>query len=143
MPHQLILIYTDSVLQHNVDEAHLSNQTLAVQINKESFANCCLKEELKATKGELASIKYDQEQLLLSESSAKEAVNFYRNKHQSAVARDCRLESLDRFQAAASLMSELFSKDIPAEIIHGLMVALLLQRFKKKKSNSYQPKRCT
>ncbi|MFN9981214.1 MAG: hypothetical protein ACK53Y_14915, partial [bacterium] len=63
--------------------------------------------------------------------------------HQSAVARDCRLESLDRFQAAASLMSELFSKDIPAEIIHGLMVALLLQRFKKKKSNSYQPKRCT
>ncbi len=69
----------------------------------------------------------------MSEASANEAINFYQNKYQSLVARDCRLESLDPFQAVASLMTELLSQDVPDdEIVCGFMMALLSWKFKKK-----------
>jgi hypothetical protein len=74
---------------------HLLNTTLYGKLN----------EVRKATKEELAAVKYEQEQLLLSEASANKAISFYWNKYQSLVARDCRWESLGSFQAAASLMS--------------------------------------
>jgi hypothetical protein len=63
----------------------------------------------------------------LSEASANEAINFFRNKYRSLVARGCRLKSIDPFQAVASLMME-----PDDEIICGFMMALLSRKFKKK-----------
>jgi len=124
---------TASVLQRNLDDAHLLNQSLSLKVSEESFENFCLKEELQATKDELAALKSDQEGLLVSEASAKEAVNFYRNKCRSVIARGRRSESLDPFEAATSLMSELLTKAVPDdEIIQGFMMALLSRRFKNK-----------
>jgi len=69
----------------------------------------------------------------VSEASAKEAMSFYRNKCQSVVARGHRSESLDPFEAATSLMSELLKKAVSDdEILQGFMMALLSRRFKNK-----------
>jgi hypothetical protein len=109
------------------------NQSLSLKVSEESFENFCLKEELQATKDKLAALKSDQEGLLVSEASAKEAVNFYRNKCRSVIARGRRSESLDPFEAATSLMSELLKKAVSDdEIIQGFMMALLSRRFKNK-----------
>jgi hypothetical protein len=38
------------------------NMTLSGKLNEECVANCCLKEELEATKDELAAVKDEKEQ---------------------------------------------------------------------------------
>ena len=121
------------VLQLKLDEANTMNKRLSEQLNQECFANCCLKEELEAAKDELAAVNSEKEQLLLSEASANETINFYRNKCRSLVERDRRLDSIDPFEAAASLMTELLLQDVPGdEIVCGFLMALLSRKFKNK-----------
>ncbi len=70
-------------------------ENMSLKVSEESFENFCLKEELQATKDKLAALKSDQEGLLVSEASAKEAVNFYRNKCRSVIARGLLTERWD------------------------------------------------